>query len=199
MQSSRSKCARSLSEDDAEIEGGDDVKIEEGDEGELEVGGHVWRGLGGKSDDGWSLDHEISGSMEELHGKLLEILHGLQDEIGVTHHPYKRAKRASGAKVDLGDFWHVKNGRKFGATLSCPFRCTTSSQFRIKYQIRNERLRIWTISKHTHENDIRVRGLSLDKASKVYEAVVNSPTMVKPRAIHIELNNSGDVHIESSL
>ena len=60
-------------------------------------------GLGGKSDDGWSLDHEISGSMEELHVKLLEILSGLQDEIGVTHHPYKRAKRASGAKADLGN------------------------------------------------------------------------------------------------
>ena len=58
------------------------------------------------------MDHEISGSMDELHGKLLEILRGLQDEIGVTHHPYKRAKRASGAKIDLGDFWHVKNCKK---------------------------------------------------------------------------------------
>jgi len=89
MQSSRSKRARSLSgdlqcvsrallftqefffcsisEDDAEIEGGGDAENEEGDERDPEVGGHARRGLGGKSDDGWSLDHEISGSMEELH------------------------------------------------------------------------------------------------------------------------------------
>ena len=68
----------------------------------------------------------------------------------------------------------------FVATLSCPFRYTMRCQFRIKYQIRNERLRIWslflTIAKHTHDEDIRVRGLSLDKATKVYEAVVNSPS-----------------------
>ena len=93
----------SISEEDSEIEGGDDAEIEEGDEDEPEVGGRARRGLGGnlKSDGGWSLDHEISGSMDELHGKLLEILRGLQDEIGVTHHPYKRAKRASGAKIEL--------------------------------------------------------------------------------------------------
>ena len=93
--------------------------------------------------------------MDELHGKLLEILRGLQDEIGVTHHPYKRAKRASGAKIDLGDFWHVKNCRKLGATLSCLFQCTMRCQFRIKYQIRHERLRIWMIAKHTHDDDIQ--------------------------------------------
>ena len=57
----------SISEDDAEIEGGGDAENEEGDEREPEVGGHARRGLGGKSDDGWSLDHEISGSTEELH------------------------------------------------------------------------------------------------------------------------------------
>jgi len=52
MQSAKSKRARSLSEEDAKIEGGDDAEIEERDEDDPHVGGHARRGLGGKSDDG---------------------------------------------------------------------------------------------------------------------------------------------------
>ena len=41
------------------------------DDPAVTVGGHARHRLGGKSENGWSLDHEISGSMEELHGKFL--------------------------------------------------------------------------------------------------------------------------------
>ena len=41
------------------ILGGDDTEIDEDDPA--------------AADDGWSLDHEISGSMEEIHGKLLVL------------------------------------------------------------------------------------------------------------------------------
>jgi hypothetical protein len=42
--------------------------------------------------------YEESGSVSGLNTRLREILHELQEELGVSHHPYKRAKHASAEK-----------------------------------------------------------------------------------------------------
>ncbi len=134
------------------------------------------RGQGGKKDERWILKFDLSGSEPELLDRVKQILQDLQDELGISHHPYKRQKRSSPAKIDLGDFWHVKHGRKFGATLSCPFASTTQCQFKIKYRIKNGRLQLWTLTSHDHSKEIRVRGFSIDKASKVSDALLHTPT-----------------------
>ncbi len=42
--------------------------------------------------------YEELGSVSELNTRLQEILHELQEELGVSHHPYKRAKHVSAEK-----------------------------------------------------------------------------------------------------
>jgi hypothetical protein len=198
------------------------ASFDESEESDVSQEAGCARGQGGKKDERWTLKFDLSGSEQELLDRVKQILQDLQDELGISHHPYKRQKRSSPAKIDLGDFWHVKNGRKFGATLACPFAFnfarTTQCQFKIKYHIKNGRLQLWTLTSHDHSKEIRMRGLSIDNASKVSDALIHTPTSelhsqkvdsipgfqyplifhsadVKPRSIHVEINSSGDVHI----
>jgi hypothetical protein len=55
-----------------------------------------------------------------------------------------------------------------------PFRCTAQCGFKIKYQFKNCRLKVYTSGEHSHENEIRKRGLKLEKASKLLEVVPTS-------------------------
>jgi hypothetical protein len=182
---------------------------------ELHEGQAKPRGQGGKTGTGWVQKYQESGSKAELNSRVREILNDLQEELGVSHHPYKRVKRASPEISRSTDFWHVQQSRKYGATLSCPFRCTTECPFKIKYTIKKATLRVLVMSEHDHSNDQCIRGLSIDKTIKVHEAAQRIPTskskffsiqhfqiltfkfctVVKPRALHIELNDYGDVHI----
>jgi hypothetical protein len=66
--------------------------------------------------------------------------------------------------------------RKYGSTLTCPFRCTAQRGFKIKYQFKNCRLKVYTLREHSHENEIRKRGLKWEKASTLLEAVEVVPT-----------------------
>jgi hypothetical protein len=76
--------------------------------------------------------------------------------------------------LDHGELWHCKHMRKYGSTLTCPFRCTAQCGFKIKYQFKNCRLKVYTLGEHSHENEIRKRGLKLEKASKLLEVVPTS-------------------------
>jgi len=78
--------------------------------------------------------------------------------------------------LDHGELWHCKHMCKYGSTLTCPFRCTAQCGFKIKYQFKNCRLKVYTLGEHSHENKIRKRGLKLEKASKLLEAVEVVPT-----------------------
>ena len=71
-------------------------------EGKLQ-GGRGKRGQGGKRDTRWVLKYEETGSVPELNNRIQEILHELQEELGVSlsHHPYKCAKPASPEKIRL--------------------------------------------------------------------------------------------------
>ena len=83
---------------------------EEESEGELQGeqvnAGLKSRGQGGKTDAGWVQKYEVSGTEAELNTRVREILHELQEKLGVSHHPYKRAKRASPEISSLTNFWH---------------------------------------------------------------------------------------------
>ncbi len=48
--------------------------------------------------------------------------------------------------------------------------------FKIKYQFKNNRLKVYTLGEHSNGNEIRKRGLKLDQASKLVEAVEVVPT-----------------------
>ena len=50
------------------------------------------------------------------------------------------------------------------------------SGFKIKDQFKNNRLKVYTLGEHSHENEIRKRGLKLEKASKLLKAVEVVPT-----------------------
>ncbi len=136
----------------------------------------------------------------------------------MSHHPYKRAKHASPEKQRVINFWHVQHSKKFGATFSCPFRCTTQCLLKIKYTIKNATLSVLILSEHDHSNEVRVSGLSIDKAAKVHKGkflqvcldiifylfeqsqihnlTFEFCTVVKQQAIHIEVNkNHGNMCI----
>ena len=103
---------------------------------------------------------------------LADILRMQSETFGFAQHPYQRAKRVAGTGVlDHGDLWHCKNIRKYGATLTCPYRCTSQCCFKIRYQYKKDRPSVYTLGEHTHENEIRKRGLKLEKASRLVEAV----------------------------
>ncbi len=63
--------------------------------------------------------------------------------------------------------------RKYGSTLTCLFRCTAQCGLMIKYQFKNNSLKVYTLGEHSHENEIKKcgPGLKLEKASKLVEAV----------------------------
>jgi hypothetical protein len=108
---------------------------------------------------------------------LTEILQKQAETFGFKQHPYQRPKRMTGEGVlDHRELWHCKHMRKYGSTLTCPFKCTAQCGFKIKYQFKNGRLKVYTFGEHSHENEIRKRGLKLEKASKLLEAVKVVPT-----------------------
>jgi len=53
-----------------------------------EEGCHGARGQGGKKDERWTLKFDIAGSEPELMDRVKQILQDLQDELGISHHPY---------------------------------------------------------------------------------------------------------------
>ena len=59
--------------------------------------------------------------------------------------------------------------------LMCRFTDGTSQcGFKIKYQVKNCRLKVYTLGEHSHENEIRKRGLKWEKASKLLEVMPTS-------------------------
>ncbi len=99
------------------------------EESDVSQEGGCARGQGRKKDQRWTLKVDIAGSEQELMDRVKQILQDLQDELGISHHLYKRQKRSSPTKLDLGDFWHINYGRKFGAALSSPFASTFARSF----------------------------------------------------------------------
>jgi hypothetical protein len=120
----------------------------------------------------------MSGGKAEAQTTLTEVLEELARDVGFSEHPYKR--RATGP-LDHGELWHCKQVRKNGATLSCPYLCTLKCSFRVKYQFKCMQLQIWTIGEHTHESEVRKRGLKLDRAAKLLEVVHTSPSGMHER------------------
>jgi hypothetical protein len=66
-----------------------------GETGELHWGQAKQRGQSGKSGAGWVQKYQESGSEAELNTRVRDKLHKMQEELGVSYHPCKRAKRAS--------------------------------------------------------------------------------------------------------
>ncbi len=124
---------------------------------------------------------ETEGPRATAQESLTEILQMQSETVGFAQHPYQRVKRVTGTGVlDHGELWHCKHMRKYGATLTCPYRCTSRCCFKIRYQYKNNRLSVYTLGEHTHENEIRKRGLRLEKASKLVEAVEVMPSSKEP-------------------
>ncbi len=53
---------------------------------------------------------------------------------------------------------------------------TCANTVQIRYQYKNNRLSVYTLGEHSHENEIRKRGLKLEKASRLVEAVEVTPS-----------------------
>ncbi len=130
------------------------------------------RKCSGKRLEEWKTLEDIGGTREKAQEALTDILQKQSETVGFTQHPYQRSKRVIGAGVlDHGELWHCKHIQTYGSTLTCPFRCTAQCRFKIKHQFKNNRLKVYTLREHSHENEIRKRGLKLEKASKLVEAV----------------------------
>jgi hypothetical protein len=135
------------------------------------------RKCSGKRSEEWKILEDIAGDRDKAQEVPTEILLKQAETFGFKQHPYQRTKRMTGEGVlDHGKLWHCKHMRKYGSTLTCPFRCTAQCGFKIKYQFKNCRLKVYTLGEHSHENEIRKRGLKLEKASKLLEAVEVVPT-----------------------
>ena len=135
------------------------------------------RKYSGKRSEEWKILEDIGGTREKAQEALTDILQKQSETVGFTQHPYQRSKRVTGAGVlDHGELWHCKHMRKDGSTLTCQFRCTAQCGYKIKYQFKNNRLKVYTLGEHSHENEIRKRRLKLEKASKLVEAVEVVPT-----------------------
>jgi hypothetical protein len=135
------------------------------------------RKCSGKRSEEWKILEDIAGSREKAQEVLTDILQKQAETFGFTQHPYQRTKRMAGEGVlDHGELWHCKHMRKYGSTLTCPVRCTAQCGFKIKYQFKDCQLKVYTLGEHSHENEIRKRGLKLEKASKLLEAVEVVPT-----------------------
>ncbi len=144
----------------------------------------------GKRSEAWKILTATDGTHETAQEALSDILRMQAETFGFEQHPYQRAKRVAGAGVlDHGDLWHCKHMRKYGATLACPYRCTSRCEFKIRYQYKNNRLSVYTLGEHSHENEIRKRGLKLEKASRLVEAVEVTPSS-KDHALLISVRKS---------
>jgi hypothetical protein len=133
------------------------------------------RKCSGKRSEEWKILEDIAGDRDKAQEVPTEILLKQAETFGFKQHPYQRTKRMTGEGVlDHGELWHCKHMRKYGSTLTCPFRCTTQCGFKIKYQFKNCRLKVYTLGEHSHEKEIRKRRLKLEKASKLLEVVPTS-------------------------
>jgi hypothetical protein len=118
---------------------------------------------------------DFAGSRDKAQEVLTDILQKQAETFGFTQHPYQRTKQMMEEGVlDHGELWHCKHMRKYGSTLTCPFRCTAQCGYKIKYQFKNCRLKVYTLGEHSHENEIRKRGMKLEKALKLLEVVLTS-------------------------
>jgi hypothetical protein len=87
---------------------------------------------------------DIGWTREKAQEALTDILRKHSETIGFMQHPFQRSKRVTGAGVlDHGELWHCKHMRKYGSTLTCQFRCTAQCGFKIKYQFKNNRLKVY--------------------------------------------------------
>ncbi len=97
---------------------------------------------------------DIAGDGGKAQEVLTEILLKQAETLGFTQHPYQRMKRMTGEGVldHAAELWHCKHMRKYGSTLTCPFRCTAQCVFKIKYQFKNCRLKVYTVTlgEHSH-------------------------------------------------
>jgi hypothetical protein len=133
------------------------------------------RKCSGKRSEEWKILEDFTGDRDKAQEVLTDILLKQAESFGFKQHPYQRSKRMTGEGVlDHGELWHCKHMRKYGSTLTCPFRCTAQCGFKIKYQFKNCCLKVYTLGEHTHENEIRKRGLKLEKASKLLEVMPTS-------------------------
>jgi hypothetical protein len=136
-----------------------------------------FRKCSGKRSEEWKILEDFAGSRDKAQEVLTDILLKQAETFRFKQHPYQRTKRMTGEGVlDHGELWHCKHMRKYGSTLTCPFRCTAQCGFKIKYEFKNCRLKVYTLGEHSHENEIRKRRLKLEKASKLLEAVEVVPT-----------------------
>ncbi len=116
------------------------------------------RKCSGKKLEEWKFLEDIGGTREKAQEALTDILQKQSETFGFTQHPYQRTKRVTGEGVlDHGELWHCKHMRKYGLTLTCPLRCTTQCGFKVKYQFKNSRLKVYTLGEYSHENEIRKR------------------------------------------
>ncbi len=135
------------------------------------------RKCSGKRSEEWKILEDIGGTRDKAQEALTDILQKQSETVGFTQHPHQRSQRVTGAGVlDHGELWHCTHMRKYGSTLTCPFRCTAQCGFKIKYQFKNNRLKVYTLGEHSLENEIRKRGLKLEKTFKLVEAVEVVPT-----------------------
>ncbi len=133
------------------------------------------RQCSGKRSEEWKILEYFAGSLDKAQEVLTDILQKHAETFGVTQYPYQRTKLMTGEGVlDHGELRHCKHKRKYGSTHTCPFRCTAQCGYKIKYQFKNSRLKVYTLREHSHENEIRKRGLELEKASKLLEVVPTS-------------------------
>jgi hypothetical protein len=107
---------------------------------------------------------EVLAKLRKCSGKRSEEWKIMED-IGGT-----QEKAQDSGREALADILQ-KQSETFGQ-----FRCTAQCGFKIKYQFKNNRLKVYTLGEHSHENEIRKRGLKSEKASKLVEAVEVVPT-----------------------
>ncbi len=96
------------------------------------------RKCSGKRSEEWKIMADFAGSRDKAQEVRTEILLKQAETLGFTQHPYQRTKRMTGEGVlDHAELWHCKHMRKYGSTLTCPFRCTAQCVLKIKYQFKN--------------------------------------------------------------
>ncbi len=99
----------------------------------------------------WKNLEDIGGTRERAQAALTDILQKQSETVGFPQHPYQRSERVTGTAVldpqrimaftqhpyqrskrvtgtavlDHRELWHCQHMRKYGLTLTCPFRCTS--------------------------------------------------------------------------
>jgi hypothetical protein len=105
-----------------------DQILEDGTESEEEPA--KLRKCSGKRLEEWKILEDIAGGLDKAQEVPTKILLKQAETFGFKLHPYQRTKRMTGEGVlDHGELWHCKHMRKYGSTLTCPFRCTAQCGF----------------------------------------------------------------------